>query len=890
MTSIRIRLLLVLLAVGLIPMLIVMLVTNYRTRESLELSEREKIAAVTHEVARQARLVMDSAANDLVALQGNRIVTDSSIPMDVRVEEMRRLVAAYKMFDDITLYDSRGLMVRSTTSEFHPEPEEKTLWFKDCITGQKVVTSRPHHVENEDGLHLKVYIPLSIANSDESFVLRARLRFDPMWDLIEGIKIGERGQALLLDPRGRLIAGRDKEKISRPYFKGGVTPFWDQNKGFVNIGGEDFYFQSEILPRRDTGVGEAWVIACLRPRAEVLASVKQAVDLQSRIAFTVFILTGLIGVWLAKMISNPIVNASTIAHKVEGGDLSVRMQEEGATEIKQLGVSFNAMIDQVRNHRDELEATVYSRTEKLRLSQRELEGTYAQLRASYEAARDGILLVGKDGSLIAANQRVIDYFKLTEGVDQIDMKGFEGQLSKQFSDGEKFIMEWKEINKDSSKTADLEWILDGPVERVLSVYSSPVLISGGQQIARFWSFHDVTEQRKLQKGLEQAQKMEAVGRLAGGVAHDFNNLLTGIIGNLSLVGAGDNEGFESKDEEFISSAKRASQRAAELVKQLLGFSRQSHLELDSCEVNQVLDEVHSLLKSTTDPAINISMNCSSDLWTVEADSTQVEQVVMNMCVNAIDAMSENGGNLVLSTTNKSLNQSMLSKYPGRELGDFVEIRVSDNGVGMTSEVMAKLFEPFFTTKEQGKGTGLGLATSYGIVKQHGGWIECESEVGVGSNFSIFLPRKDVRHENIRPVTNEDDADFTGDETILVVDDEDVVRRVAEGALKCYGYNTLSACNGKEALKVLEKNKDEIMLVLLDLTMPVMSGKETLAVIRDRFTDVPVVVCSGYMVDLEGFEDETGLRPDSAIQKPYNVNDLAKRVREVLDGAEAPLIA
>ena len=890
MTSIRIRLLLVLLAVGLIPMLIVMLVTNYRTRESLELSEREKIAAVTHEVARQARLVMDSAANDLVALQGNRIVTDSSIPMDVRVEEMRRLVAAYKMFDDITLYDSRGLMVRSTTSEFHPEPEEKTLWFKDCITGQKVVTSRPHHVENEDGLHLKVYIPLSIANSDESFVLRARLRFDPMWDLIEGIKIGERGQALLLDPRGRLIAGRDKEKISRPYFKGGVTPFWDQNKGFVNIGGEDFYFQSEILPRRDTGVGEAWVIACLRPRTEVLASVKQAVDLQSRIAFTVFILTGLIGVWLAKMISNPIVNASTIAHKVEGGDLSVRMQEEGATEIKQLGVSFNAMIDQVRNHRDELEATVYSRTEKLRLSQRELEGTYAQLRASYEAARDGILLVGKDGSLIAANQRVIDYFKLTEGVDQIDMKGFEGQLSKQFSDGEKFITEWKEINKDSSKTADLEWILDGPVERVLSVYSSPVLISGGQQIARFWSFHDVTEQRKLQKGLEQAQKMEAVGRLAGGVAHDFNNLLTGIIGNLSLVGAGDNEGFESKDEEFISSAKRASQRAAELVKQLLGFSRQSHLELDSCEVNQVLDEVHSLLKSTTDPAINISMNCSSDLWTVEADSTQVEQVVMNMCVNAIDAMSENGGNLVLSTTNKSLNQSMLSKYPGRELGDFVEIRVSDNGVGMTSEVMAKLFEPFFTTKEQGKGTGLGLATSYGIVKQHGGWIECESEVGVGSNFSIFLPRKDVRHENIRPVTNEDDADFTGDETILVVDDEDVVRRVAEGALKCYGYNTLSACNGKEALKVLEKNKDEIMLVLLDLTMPVMSGKETLAVIRDRFTDVPVVVCSGYMVDLEGFEDETGLRPDSAIQKPYNVNDLAKRVREVLDGAEAPLIA
>ena len=148
----------------------------------------------------------------------------------------------------------------------------------------------------------------------------------------------------------------------------------------------------------------------------------------------------------------------------------------------------------------------------------------------------------------------------------------------------------------------------------------------------------------------------------------------------------------------------------------------------------------------------------------------------------------------------------------------------------------------------------------------------------------------MRNDTLKQIKNEDDTDVNGTETILVVDDEDLVRRVAEGALKCYGYKTLSACNGKEALKVLEKNKDKIMLVLLDLTMPVMSGKETLAVIRERFTDVPVVVCSGYMVDLEGFEDETGLRPDSAIQKPYNVNDLAKRVREVLDGVEAPLIA
>ena len=888
MTSIRTRLLLVLLAVGLVPMLVVILVTNHRTRDSLELSEREKIAAVTYEVARQARLVMNSAVNDLVALQGNRIVTDSSIAMDIRVEEMSRLVAAYKMFDDITLYDSRGIMVRSTTDENHPEPLEKTLWFKRCISDQEVITSRPHHVVGEQGLHLKVYIPLNLATSVERFVLRARLKFSPMWDLIDGIKIGDRGEAILLDPRGRLIAGRDKEMISRPYFVGGVTPFWNQNKGYVNLGGDDFYFHSEILSAEDTGVGEAWVVACLRPRSEVLAFVSQAVKLQSRIAILVCIITGLIGFWLAKMIANPIVRASSVARRVEDGELSVRMQERGVLEIKQLGVSFNSMIDQVRNHRYGLEAMVDSRTKSLRDSQKELEGTSAQLRASYEAARDGIIVIGTNGDFIAANQRVIDYFKFTEKLESFDVVAFAQKVKSSFEEPEKFVTDWLRLNNDSAMTEEVEWVMNSPVERVLSVYSSPVLLPDGMQIARFWSFHDVTEERRLQKGLEQAQKMEAVGRLAGGVAHDFNNLLTGIIGNLSLVKT--SEDGDSDSREFIVSAKRASQRAAELVKQLLGFSRQSHLELDYCQVNEVIDEVMGLLKSTTDPKISISSNCFENLWTVEADGTQVEQVIMNLCVNAIDAIDCPDGKLEIKTRNVSFKDKRSNDESGCEIGDYVRVSVSDNGMGMSSETKAKLFEPFFTTKEQGKGTGLGLATSYGIVEQHGGWIECDSELGVGSSFSIFLPRKDAPVRASRVIVNDVCESTDGDETILVVDDEDVVRKVAEGALKAHGFKTLSASNGKEALEILDKRSSDVMLVLLDLTMPVMSGKETLALIRERFEGMPVIVCSGYMVDLEGFEDETGFRPDAAIQKPYEIKSLASKIRDLIDRSNAPLFS
>ena len=209
---------------------------------------------------------------------------------------------------------------------------------------------------------------------------------------------------------------------------------------------------------------------------------------------------------------------------------------------------------------------------------------------------------------------------------------------------------------------------------------------------------------------------------------------------------------------------------------------------------------------------------------------------------------------------------------------------------MSQEIKAKLFEPFFTTKEQGKGTGLGLATSYGIVKQHGGWIDCESDLGVGSRFSIYLPRKDAPQREVKKINNEKQFEATGDETILVVDDEDVVRKVAEGTFESYGFKTLSASNGKEAIEILNERSQDVMLVLLDLTMPVMSGKETLAVIRNQYEGLPVIVCSGYMVDLEGFEQENGLRPDAAIQKPYDIKDLTLKIRNLIDEAHAPLFS
>ena len=338
-------------------------------------------------------------------------------------------------------------------------------------------------------------------------------------------------------------------------------------------------------------------------------------------------------------------------------------------------------------------------------------------------------------------------------------------------------------------------------------------------------------------------------------------------------------------------ARHAGQRAAQIVKQLLGFSRLSHLRLTHCEVNGVICELHNIIRSTFDPRTEVTTDLQDDCWKLRADATQIEQVVMNMVVNARDAMNGQG-RINISSRNVYLGETQLIHMPEGREGEFVRISVTDNGSGMPPEVLSKIFEPFFTTKEQGKGTGLGLATSFGIVQQHGGWITCDSVVGNGTTFHIFLPR----------CTEEEPADLAsavaapvgpvrgGRETILLVDDEMVVRAVAQGLLKKLGYNVITADDGEAALEILARMDGGIHLCLLDLTMPRLSGKDTFAAMRrGPSRGVPVVICSGYMVDLDSFVEETGSRPDAFVQKPYALDDLARCIRDVLD-APAPVTA
>ena len=494
---------------------------------------------------------------------------------------------------------------------------------------------------------------------------------------------------------------------------------------------------------------------------------------------------------------------------------------------------------------------------------RALSDVTARLRASYEASREAIAIVGADGTVKECNSKFESFFgkQLVAG-DTFDhlLKHIAGIVR----DEENFNSQ-RSILVEPGAEGIFEMCLSGAEERCFEVHSAQVVESCDQGCARRWTFHDITEKMHLENGLVQAQKMEAVGRLAGGIAHDFNNLLTGISGNLAVARLNGEKPLNDSLG-YLDSAESATRRAAEMIKQLLGFSRKSTLETEVGNVNHVILRLVRLLKHSFNPNIEFEADLEGEIWGVKIDSNHIEQVFLNLCVNARDSLDGSAGSIQITTANVT-----------RGGEEFVSITVIDTGKGMSESVRSRIFEPFFTTKEQGKGTGLGLAMSFGIVEQHEGLMECKSVEGVGTEVTVYLPKAEG------PVPQEMREEFTPirgkqpqGQRILIVDDERVVRAVGEGLLKHRGFEVVSAENGAEALGILEDGIP-IDLVILDLTMPVMCGRETLKKIRSDFPGIPVIICSGYLVDLDAFAEEVGSRPDAFIAKPFEPDTMINAV-------------
>jgi len=389
--------------------------------------------------------------------------------------------------------------------------------------------------------------------------------------------------------------------------------------------------------------------------------------------------------------------------------------------------------------------------------------------------------------------------------------------------------------------------------------------------------------RKKDEQLRHSQKMEAIGCLAGGIAHEFNNLLQAISGFTRCA----MDGLEMRDPRYqdLEQVCKATQRAASLTRQLLGFSRRQVLERRTVNANDLVADVTKMVQPLIGERIELELKLGRDVGTVRADSAQIQQVLLNLCINARDAMPA-GGKLLVKTERLTLGEPLGGAKLQAGPGCYVVISVVDTGCGMTPEVKQRIFEPFFTTKEVGQGTGLGLATVYGILQQHEGAIHVYSEPGQGTAFKIYLPSADQAADTSQPGAN--DRRYDGTETILLAEDESLVRRLAVRFLEEAGYRVLVAQDGEEALRLFRQHRDEVSLVLLDAVMPKLNGREVYQRIKAWNPQTKAVFCSGYDPETaqSGFIAEQNLR---LVQKPFERANLLRTIREVLDEKETPCL-
>ncbi len=501
----------------------------------------------------------------------------------------------------------------------------------------------------------------------------------------------------------------------------------------------------------------------------------------------------------------------------------------------------------------------------------ELLSSERKYRSLFEDSKDGIFIAQVDGALVDVNQSFLDLF----GYEREEMQGKNVIMTNvDPSDGVGFMSEIQNYGYVKDYPLDLRkkdgsfmnCLLTGTVRR-----NEDGTIEGYRGIIR-----DITVQRSLEMQLLQAQKMEAVGTLAGGIAHDFNNILQAVLGYSELMLLRKDD--QDRDYSHLKKIQQAGQRGADLVKSLLMFSRKIETTKVSVNLNLEILQAQDILSHTIPKIITIDLRLSENLESIQADPSQINQILMNLGINARDAMP-NGGTLIFETANFGLDKEYCASHVEIMPGNYVQLTVSDTGQGMDNRTLEHIFEPFFTTKEKGKGTGLGLATVFGIVKRHGGHIICLSELGHGTTFKIYFPATQVK-KGLEPSASVD-AMQGGAETILLVDDEESLRDLGTTLLNNFGYEVITACNGKEALAIYRKHKNKISLILLDLIMPEMDGRQCLAEMLLIDPKAKILVASGYFE--KGLNDEmVEAKARGFVGKPYNITKLLTTVRDTLD--------
>jgi PAS domain S-box-containing protein len=548
----------------------------------------------------------------------------------------------------------------------------------------------------------------------------------------------------------------------------------------------------------------------------------------------------------------------------------LRFRQEAEQAVRDANADFDRRVELRTLEMAKANAALRIENQQRRYTELQLQHSLSLLNSTLESTADGILVVSANRLVSSCNQKFLDMW----GIPKMAIIGLNDEALlaiaiPQLQDARKFEDELKALYADPERVSfDTLNLKDG---RIFERYSQPQRI-GDQIVGRVWSFRDITESHHLEEELRQAQKMEAVGRLAGGVAHDFNNLLMLISGYADQMIK--DPDFPVKHREACEQLEEATKRAGALTRQLLAFSRKHPVAPKVVDLNRVVSDMQKMLERILSDRIKLVINFREESLPIYADLGQLELVIMNLAINARDAMRE-GGVLSLTTRKEMLAGS--SEQGGQpETTNFALLEVNDTGHGMPPEIKEHIFEPFFTTKEIGKGTGLGLSTVYGIVEQAGGYISVESEPHHGTTFRVYLPKsREPAAESVEP---EEPPVAQGRETILLVEDETGIRTMTKVYLESLGYKVLAGGSAQEALRIARQRRNKIHMLLTDVVMPGMRGDELVRLVRQ---ERPAVVA----VYMSGFADLHELDPSiPVVEKPFAFPHLGRRVRAVLDEA------
>lgn len=555
--------------------------------------------------------------------------------------------------------------------------------------------------------------------------------------------------------------------------------------------------------------------------------------------------SGVVGYILLSIATRPLVSLYNAVKRLEKGEYPQISSIHLKDEIGELSRAFDMMSRAIRDR----EARLVNSEKKL--------------RELFERVEHAIFRLDMDGNIIETNRQ---YDELCGGINK---------FCALFADAQRGFRIQREMPREMKNSE--ERILGkggGELIVLMSIYSNYDDNGGIKGFDGY--FVDVTEKKRLEENLIQSQKLDSLGLLAGGIAHDFNNILSGVLGYATLVRSKIPQGDVLH--KYMDTIVKSTKRASNLTRQLLGFARKGKYRVERLNVNDLLKELASFLKETFDRSIVIVTELARELPLVEGDGNQLYQAILNLCLNARDAMPD-GGRLYIHTDIYKLGDAKVADIFSIPPGEYVRISVTDTGTGVTSEVRNKMFEPFYTTKDVGKGTGLGLSMVYGIVKNHGGYITVYSEPGLGTTMRVYIPR-------IEEITGEDKREKpmekrTKKGTILLIDDEEVMRELAKDILEAYDYEVLFASDGDEGTNVFRDNVNKINLVILDMIMPKKGGRQVFKEIRSARPDAKVLICSGY--GEEGYLNEL---LDSGVagflQKPFQHSELLTKVRDAME--------